>query len=72
MVDNALARQLQGHGYRVIDFSSGYVETEFKQADLRLSSPFTLTEYHNLLINPTPLAALLYRMAGSSRCTGGR
>ena len=61
VVDNALTRQLQSHGYRVIDFSSGYVETEIKRADLRLSSPFVLTEYDNLLIAPTPLAPLLSR-----------
>ena len=46
----------------MITFSSGYVATEFKQADLRLSSPFTLTEYQNLLINLTPLPAVLHRI----------
>jgi hypothetical protein len=62
VVDNALARQLQEHGYRVITFSSGYVATELKHADLRLSSPFTLTEYQNLLIGLTPLPAVLHRI----------
>lgn len=57
--DNLLFYHLKQFNYSIITFASGKSETEIKNGDAYLFSKGTLSEFHNLLINSTPLPLIL-------------
>ena len=52
-------RLLKGVGYAFVSFSTGYTQTEFREADYYESPSFALTEFENVLITSTALSAVL-------------
>jgi hypothetical protein len=53
--NNRVFRFLKKRGYSIIAFSSGYIDTDFKNADIYLSPRLRLSEFHNTIINTTPI-----------------
>lgn len=56
---NRVVESLRGLGYRLLAFDSGYDNTEFGDAEIRLSSGWSPGEFAAELINFTPLPPLL-------------
>jgi hypothetical protein len=57
---------LESLGYTTIAFSSGYSETELRNADIHVSPVNYLSEFQNLILNMTPLSLLVARSEHSS------
>jgi len=57
---------LRSRGYITLAFSSGYSGTELRNADIYLDPVNSLSEFHTLLLNMTPLSLLIGRSEGSS------
>lgn len=50
---------LKHHGYTTISFASGFLGTEFRNADIFLSPRLALSEFQNVLLATTPLPPLI-------------
>ncbi len=59
ITDNRTVAQLRSLGYRFVSFSSGYPNTEIKNADLYLGPTFNLTSFSSTLIDNTPVFPFL-------------
>jgi len=60
--NNLLCRFLKSHGYSIGVFSSGVYHTEIDKTDNYYTPGLTLSEFHNSIINLTPVAALLSKV----------
>jgi hypothetical protein len=58
--NNGVVRFLKEMGYVFVAFSSGYNFTELPNADIYISSRWSLSEFQNILVSTTPLAILLF------------
>jgi hypothetical protein len=56
---NRIMNILKKHNYKIVTFPSGYSLTELKEYDYYLSSGILLSEFHNVLLNFTPVNTLL-------------
>lgn len=57
--DNLLFYHLKRFNYSIITFASGKSETEIKKGVEQLAPRWSFSEFHNLLINSTPLPLIL-------------
>jgi len=60
--NSGIVRFLKEYGYQFVALSSGYSFTEISKADIYMSPSQALSESQNLLINTTPLRALLDKL----------
>jgi hypothetical protein len=60
IADSRVVKRLKGLGYEFVTFPSGFSGTQgLDGVDVTLSSGFTPTEFHNLLIGRSPMPAIL-------------
>jgi hypothetical protein len=60
IADSRVVRRLKALGYRFVTFPSGFSGTQaLDGVDLTMSSGYTPTEFHNLLIGRSPMPAML-------------
>jgi hypothetical protein len=63
IAENKVRHFLRKSKYTFITFSSGFAATEIKNADVYISPPWSsINEFQNLLIQTTPLPALLNKL----------
>ena len=57
--NNLVFKTVKKYGYSIACFASGYGFTELKDVDLYIPPGVTISEFHNLLINSTPITLFL-------------
>lgn len=62
---NRVSRFLRRHDYVFIAFSSGYSQTEIRNADFYITCGWFLDEFQNMIINITPIPEVLNRLLNS-------
>jgi len=68
MVRNNSTRDLlKPYGYVFVTFSSGYEATEIRNADVYMTTGWSLSEFQNVFINTTPIPVLLDKLPGKSQ-----
>ncbi len=60
-----VATFLKQFGYSFVSFGTGYSGTEVRKADKLFIAPGSLSEFQNMVLNTTPLTAILRSITGS-------
>lgn len=60
--DSKVVNFLKTSGYKTYSFSSGYSGTDLINTDERASTPWVLSEFHNLILRVTPLPTLMRQL----------
>jgi hypothetical protein len=64
--DSLVVNSFRQRGYEFISFATGMDFTEIKSADRYIANRWALTEFHNTLLNTTPIPGLLNRLLSRS------